>query len=183
MLKYVILSFWLISAIYFGAGGLTSIENKEHFKNIQQINPAEDTTMVEYKGIVFADKEALYEALEGEQMRSIFPWIYRLPSYLTYMVTAGAFGLLGTIVRIFILLSLQNKRIDECNVYTLPVLGMLTGLVMLGVSLIFPAIILTSETEIRPGGLMFICLFSGIYIDSFYEKLSNIFSNIFNSSK
>jgi hypothetical protein len=174
--KLSVLITWLLLGLYFGSGGITKMENYNLIKStIEQT----DTTTVVYKGITFQNKGALLRTLEEEETESIFPWIGSLPSYVSYMITACAFGLLGTIIRLFIHLAIEQKPLETLPVYTLPVLGLLSGLVVLGISLIFPALLFNSDKDIKPSGLMFICLFSGIYVDKLYEGLSNFFTRKF----
>lgn len=178
--QITVLILWLLAGLYFGTGGITKIENNNLVK---QTISASDTGIVVFQGQKFKDKEALVRHLEGQQISAIYPWIDNLPSYVSYLITACSFGLLGAIVRIFMQLTFQNKSLSECKVYTLPVLGLLTGLVMLGVFLIFPIFFITSDSSIRPGGLMFLCLFAGIYLDAFYKKVSKLFDTVLKTEK
>ena len=173
------LGIWLIAGLYMGAGGITRIENDNFLK---QIEVEKDTIKVNYHELVFENKAALIHHLEDGQMKLLFPWIDNMPSYSSYILTACSFGLLGALIRIFIQLAIENKTIAECKIMSMPILGLLTGLVMLGVSLIFPAVLSTTETTIKPSGLMFICLFGGLFATGLYEKMNTMFSDMFSKS-
>jgi hypothetical protein len=171
--KALVLVIWLLVGLYFGSGGIAKIEN---YNLIKSTIGETDTTKVVYEGMTFANKAALLRTIEETQMETIFPWINSLPSYVSYVITACSFGLLGTIISLFIQLAIYKKMLSDLPVYTLPVLGLLTGFVMLGITFIFPALLFNSEKDIKASGLMFICLFGGLFTEKLYERLSFIFN-------
>ncbi len=171
--RWITLIIWLIAGLYFGSGGIAKIEN---YNLIKSTIGEHDTTKVVYDGITFVNKGALIRTLEEAQMQAIFPWINSLPSYVSYIITACSFGLLGTIISIFIQLAIYKQKLADLPVYTLPVLGLLTGFVMLGITFIFPALLFHSEKDIKASGLMFICLFGGLYTEKLYERLAQLFN-------
>jgi hypothetical protein len=164
----------LLIGLYFGTGGITKMENYNLIKTTLEQT---DTSKVSYKGVTFQNKGALIRTLEEEQMDSIYPWINELPSYVSYIITACAFGMLGALIHLFIQIAFNKKTLEELPVYSLPILGLLTGLVVLGVSLVFPTLLFNTEKDIKPSGLMFLSLFSGIFIDKVYDKLTDILTN------
>lgn len=171
--KYLTLTIWLILGLYFGTGGITKMEN---YNLIKSTIGQSDTIKVIYRGVPFQNKSALLRKLEEDQMISVFPWLDKLPSFASYIITACAFGLLGAVIRIFIQIVIEHKKIDEIHFYTAPILGLLSGLITLGASLIFPAVLYSNDKEIKAGGLMFVCLFSGLFFKEFYRKLYKLFT-------
>lgn len=176
----LLIFFWLIIGLYFGTGGITRLENDNLLK--KSLNEL-DTVKVIYHEITFTNKAALISALEQEQTDNIYPWISNIPSFLAYILTACAFGLLGTIVRFFIEIVIEGKPIDGIKYLSAPVLGILTGIVILGISFLLPTLFFNVDADIRPTALMFLCLFSGIYLPQFYENLSAVFQKMFSKDK
>ncbi|MDI3320421.1 hypothetical protein [Pinibacter soli] len=171
---------WLAIALYFGSGGITRMENNNLIKKTID---EKDTAKVEYNGILFKNRVSMQSILEGEKTQKLFPWAEDVPSYLSYIITACSFGMIGALIAIILQIASKKARIEDTPYWSLPVLGALTGLVVLGLSLLIPNLFFSGELDVKPGALMFICLFSGIYSDKFYENLYLIFSGLLNKKK
>ncbi|MDB5088959.1 MAG: hypothetical protein JWR09_2953 [Mucilaginibacter sp.] len=174
---------WLIVGLFFGIGGLTKLNSDETLDNIQKkevellaknFNPP-----LNVDGVTISN-EYLYQIYnERHGLEKYFVWTVTLPKFTALCITAMSFGLLGALVAIIRQLSLAGKTIVEVQYISLPLLGILTGLVVLGISYLLPTLITKGTNEIRPITLMFLCLFCGICSDNFYKKIENSFDKLF----
>ena len=162
---------WLVSGFYTGTGGITKLENDILIKKAAE---SLDTVKVIYDDISYKNKARLIAELETEQTTVIYPWLEQCPSFLAYMITACSFGLLGALISLFIELAFNNKELNELKYLSIPLLGILTGIVVLGISFIIPSLIITGDKDIKPEALVFLCLFCGIFSKKFYRRISNI---------
>jgi hypothetical protein len=171
---------WLLLSIYLGAGGITKLENNNLLKKTLADT---DTTQVVYKGINFKNKNELIVTLEQEQMSIIFPWLDSVPSFLAYLITACAFGMLGGVINLILQIFREGKNVEEVNYFSLPILSCLSGIVVLGLSFVLPTVLFKEGAEIKPTGLMFLCLFTGLFAKQFYSGVEKIFTKVFSFNK
>lgn len=166
--------FWLLSSIYFGTGGLNYVNR--HQPNVTKIN---DTTQVILNGKYYKNRYELDCKQEDEISSKIYPLLEPLPTSLLYLVTIFSFGLLGSITNIFKQIAIDNKKIENTKYVSEPILGMLTGLIIMGLSFLIPNTLATQEIELKPQSLLFLSLFSGFFSLKFYEYLNKNFGKIF----
>lgn len=175
ILAITLLVSWLVVGVYFGSGGIIKLENDNHLKKlIGNI----DTIAIEYKGIRFKNKLSMLSRIESDELEQIYPWTNSVPSFLSYLITACSFSLIGSITGMIYSVVLQGKTIHDLKYISNPLLGLLTGILVLGVSVIVPSLFLTESADIRPTSLMFICLFCGLFMERFFNGVSKGFNKI-----
>jgi uncharacterized membrane protein len=184
VLASAILIVWLIIGLYFGIGGVTKLSSDETIDNIQKNKTdlmAKPMSQV-LDGVTLSNQYLydLYTEHKGLE-KSFFSWTIELPKFTALLVTAMSFGLLGTIVALFKELSIANSNIINIKYLSQPLLGILTGLVVLGLSYVLPSLLTKSSNDIRPITLMFLCLFCGICVEKFYKRIDTSFEKLFSS--
>lgn len=170
-----------IVSFYFGLGGCLPSENKAEVSKVADFN---STKSVKH-GVIEYTNEAQYLLFqENSKSAIIFPWIDALPSFVADIITACSFGILGGIISIVKRVALLKENLLDLSVFSIPILGFFTGLVVLGLNYIIPTILVSGNTQIRPITLLFLCLFAGMYSEQFYAFLTKAISDkIFNNKK
>jgi len=187
-IKISMLGFWIILGLYFGIGGIVTIQlndikddkHKLGISDSSTVTNATDTNSVIYNDISFKNKAALKEylnSLPAENFDKVYSFFDNIPDFMAQIITAFAFGLLGSIIRIILSVAYDKKRIQDVSHISQPLLGMLTGLVVMGVSYVIPTLLSKNSINVDPISLMFFSLFVGIYNKEFYDKLSSFFIN------
>lgn len=178
----LILLVWFLAGLFFGIGGLTKLNSDETMESILK-NKADLISKpfapITVNGLTI-DNEFEYEiSNERDGLEKYFTWTVTLPRFTALTITALSFGLLGAVISLFKDLAFRNKTVLEIPYLSLPLLGILTGLVVLGLSYLLPTLITKGSNEIRPITLMFLCLFCGICADDFYKKIEKSFDKLF----
>lgn len=176
------LAVWLIGGLFVGIGGLVKLNADEAIENINKkkddlLKRPMDPIKTE-KGLTITDQYmyAIYNEQEG--LERYFEWTIVLPKFAALVITAMSFGLLGGLVNIFKDLATGKTPISEARYVTMPVLGILTGLVVLGLTYVLPTALTKDTGEIRPLTLVFLCLFCGITTEKFYAKIDSFFDKL-----
>lgn len=175
------LSFLLIVSLYFGIGGIISINLNEIEKQREQASQS-DNVAVNYDGIVFKNQYELskYLNLQKEQRISkLFWWVDNLTDFGSLIVTACFFGMLGGIISVINNIAMDNKKLEELHYFSIPMAGFLSGIVVLGITYLIPTILVQKSDNIRSMSLMFLCLFGGIKSKELYEKVDKYFNKLF----
>ncbi len=183
-MKYIpvlVLSLWLLIGLYFGLGGLTKARLDETLLNLEQDKEklVKDTINITYDDLDFSNQYEFQYYREAESVEKIFPWTMQLSSFFILIITALSYGLLGGVVSLIKEIVFDRKVANEQQVWSVPVLGLLTGITVLGISYLLPTVLVKNGGEIRPVTLMFLCLFGGMYSRNLYEKLNGYFNKIF----
>lgn len=181
IIAFLTLCVWLLTGLYFGMGGISRISVDDVTETIDKQKDAlkKDTIDVVLNDVTIQNKYQLKYILEYSNLENYFPWAIQLTTFSSFLVTSMSFGLLGSIINILIQIVFSSVKIEDSNYISKPLLGLLTGIVVLGLSYILPTLIIKGSAEIRPLSLMFLCLFCGIYSDKFYEKMSKSFDKLF----
>ncbi len=120
-------------------------------------------------------------AIKGYE--NIFPLVKIIPSFFGLILTAMCFGMIGSLISILLrIVGDQYTKPGEVKYISEPVLGLFTGLCVLGISYVLPTILVSKSDTLRPITLMFLALFFGIYSKNFFEKLASLFPKFFKSS-
>jgi hypothetical protein len=177
----IILLLWLSIGLYFGIGGLSRAKLDETLEKLEEdkIELTKNKINVSYDGLTFETKYELNYYLEAESIETSFPWATRISSFMGLIFTSFSFGLIGSLISIIKEVVFQNLEINRTKYISYPLLGILTGLVVLGLSYLLPTILIENQNQLRPITLMFLSLFAGMFCEKFYEKLSVYFNNIF----
>ncbi len=181
LIPILVFVLWLASGLYFGVGGIARANLDETLQMLEKEKETlkKDTINITYHDLTFTNKYELKYFLEAESLEKTFPWAIRISSFVGLILTAFSFGLLGSLIFLIKEVTFEKKTIQEVRIWSMPILGMLTGLVVFGLSYLLPTVLIKSDNELRPITLMFLCLFGGMYSQKFYEKISEYFNKIF----
>jgi hypothetical protein len=181
IIAFLILCVWLVAGLYVGIGGISRISVDETMETIDKDKDQlqKDSINIIQDGITFTSKYDLKIYLEYSNLQNYFPWAIQLTTFSCFLLTSMSFGLLGSFINVLIDICHAKVKIEESNYISKPLIGMLTGLVVLGLSYLIPTLIVKGSSEIKPLSLMFLCLFCGIYSNKFYEKLAASFDKFF----
>lgn len=198
--------FWLLFGFYFGIGGYSwslylqektrvgaLVEERNNaVKDLRnKLNQLPDSifncslpsnlfrsTDREYHNKTFSSPEELELYLSYESISKLYPWLENIPNAISLVITACAFGLIGGIIQILKQVAFEDKPLESTKYFSLPVLGLLTGVIVLGITHLLPTIFFSSGAEISANSMMFISLFSGLFSKKLYERLSSIFDKL-----
>ena len=170
---------WLCIGLYFGTGSYSNIQNRIDKKDADKAWQTIDTSKTT-KYEIALKKAALDDARENEKaILNLYPFISKFPNALISLITVFAFGILGSIINLLKQIVLEDKKPTDLKFVAEPLLGMLTGFVIIGLSILVPNTLATSDVELKPMSLMFLSLFSGFFSKRFYVFLSDLFDRIF----
>jgi hypothetical protein len=181
ILPVIVLLFWGISGLYFGVAGLTRAKLDETLLQLDQDREVlvKDTINMELSGVALENRYQLKYFMEISSTEKVFPWVMSISSFMSLILTSFAFGLLGAIIHLLKEIALEEKDVNATRVYSIPLLGMFSGLIILGISFILPTVLVKGAGEIRPLTLMFLSLFGGLYVSNLHDKLSGYFGKLF----
>lgn len=176
----LVLIFWTLSGLYFGIGGLVRANLDETLSDLDKNKEKliKEKISITYDGVELENIYELQTFLEINSIENLFPWAIRLSSFMSLLITSFAFGLIGSIIGLIKEIAFQEKLVEELKIWSMPILGMLTGLVVLGLSYLFPAILTKDASGLQPITLMFFSLFAGMFTKNFYAKLSDNFNKM-----
>ncbi|ALI98923.1 hypothetical protein [Rufibacter tibetensis] len=179
--SYYIVFLWFVIGLYFGIGGLAQINLESTLQSLQRDKDKlmKEKVNAEYRGIYIDNKYELKYYLEVKSVRKIFPWTYDIPRFIGLIITAFSFGLLGALIGLIKDIAILNKPLNGLKYWSIPILGILTGLIVLGLSYTIPTVLTTNEANIRSTSLVFLCLFGGIYTEIFFDKLMRYMDKFF----
>lgn len=164
-------------SMYVGVGGLVRANYDEEIGKISEdsksISPG---ASIMHDGFEFQNFSELQAHLARQQIPVFYKWvIIRLNGFMALVITSLSFGLLGSLIFLMRKNLPSISELPSEQVILFPLYGMLTGLVVLGLSYIIPFFLTTNQTNLRPISLMFLSLISGTFIDVFYEKVLQFF--------
>jgi hypothetical protein len=180
LLPALILAIWLLGGLYVGIAGITKVSSDEVLESIVQDRDKlqKDTINTTWNGQHVATLYDLKYLSEYTTLTNLFPWTQAIPKFTAYLITAMAFGLLGALIGLIKDLALTATVARDTKWFSRPLLGLLTGLVVLGLSYLLPTVLIKGNNEIRPLTLMFLCLFCGIFSEKFYHSLASSFDKL-----
>jgi hypothetical protein len=167
---------WFCSSIYFGTGGYNYIKVKQ---DEEKAANSSDTIKVVYNEVCYKNKASLLVALEKQATINLYPMIEPLPTSVWVLITIFSFGILGSITNLLKQIALDSKEIVELKFISGPLLGMLTGFIIIGLSYLLPSTLANGDVELKPVSIMFLSLFSGFFSIEFYIFLAKLFNRIF----
>lgn len=187
IINAIVVPGWFLTALYFGCGGLTSLElTQDKAKVESMVIDAKDTIAViyegrEYQNISAANIKKANDAYEKRYVlaSSIFPWLNLPYTFLGLLLTSFAFGALGGSISLLKNMAIDNISIENIKAFSRPFLGGGCGIIILSVSYILPLLIVTGDTQVRSLSIVFVCLFGGLFTENFFLWLSSTFSKIF----
>jgi hypothetical protein len=179
-MKIVALVFWMIASLYFCIGGLTSIIIVEKSEEAQKLPLFKDTGLKDKNNDWVRNIPALEANEDYEKMASFYPMYQFCGDTFSYIITLISFGVLGTVVKILISITFGKKGLEENNLYTLPLLGGLLGLLVLVLSELLP------EFKYKSGNdkLFYSAAFlGGLYTKEFFTWLEKKFTKMLQSNQ
>lgn len=184
IINAIIVVSWVLFGLYFGIGGWAKMDLEQE-KKVTNNKLLKNDQAVIYQGISFKSYRDLQAALENEELieekvkiYKYFPWIFYLPSFVGFVITAGAFGALGGVTNILKQIAIDNVKLEDSKVMSTPIFGFLVGLLMLGISYVFPSALTFDKADVKPTSLLFLCMFGGIFSGHIYNWLENFIKSI-----
>jgi hypothetical protein len=178
-LKGLVVLSWLLLSLYFGVSGYLTVDLLNLIDKAKQVK-SEPIIVDETE---YENRYAFLYAYNYENTIAIFPYLKKLPDSLALIITAMAFGALGGVTRILKQMAFENISIDSIKFISIPLVGMLSGIFILGVTYVIPTILVSGDQKIRPETLVFLSLFSGLFSKRFYDWLSTNFNSIFKNKE
>ncbi len=163
-------------ALYVGAGGWAVVETDQA---LAELSGGKKSGPVTYEGVTFSDIAKARRAIEEDVLAAWFPWMTHTPAPVGLLICAVAFGWLGGVARTVKEVSLNQKRFDHKAAWVNALLGGFAGLFLLGISVVIPAALAGGEKNTRPGVLLFLCLFGGMFADKLYPWFDAHFNRLF----
>lgn len=176
MIKIAVYIIWFVIGLYFGIGGYVALDiekRKVHSKYLPE-------NSVVFEEIEFRNIEAASVYDDEKKAHRFFGLILKsLPKNMIYLFTAMSFGILGVVTRITKEVAIDNADIKAVEVYFFPVLGLMTGIIILAISQIIPNILINSSGSVEPMTLAFLSLIAGFCSKQFYEWLISASGSVF----
>lgn len=187
------LLFWFLIGIYFGVSGLVYGEEKKDLNAVVTLNSETtdsgkikkeiiddgDVEVIQkyiYDGIIFTDRGLVDEYIKAKQLNSMFTWLADFPELIILVLTSCALGAFGGVIRIVRQITFEGKKIEDTKYITIPFLGLLLGMVVLGISYLLPTILtVNDDIQISETSLVFFSLFAGLFSQSFLTWLDSKF--------
>ena len=171
MLKSGLITIIFLIVLYLGSGGFIILQNEQSYEKAFTLERKE----VVYESINFYNKEVMIAAREQELIISIYPYATKIPSFLSFLLTAISFGIIGALGKV-INDSIQNGTNfkDAPNLLLIPMQGGIIGIIILGISYTIPIILTNENITLKPITIVFLSLFGGIFFLNFYSWITNI---------
>jgi hypothetical protein len=176
------LFFWFALGSYTGVAGLIHDENQRKQNAIEE--SGHPGTEVEYDGIEFTSQSHLLHYLNELKADNFFWWTDSMPELLMLAISSCGLGAFGGVISIVRLVAFKDTPVEETSFIAIPFLGFLLGMVILAISYVLPALIVSDEDlEIRQTTLMCFSLFVGLFSKSFLIWLEITFGNYLKKTK
>ncbi|MEM8927772.1 MAG: hypothetical protein AAGC45_06180 [Bacteroidota bacterium] len=182
--KVILYLLWLILGLYVGIGGYVALDiekRKAEAKISANLKMSEEKSAI-VDQIDFKTEELARIYMDEKKSKKYFGFIFKsLPKNMIYLFTAMSFGILGVISRVTKNLSIDGLelRSKDVEVFFSPILGLMTGIIMLAISRIIPNILVGNSGEIEPLTLAFLSLIAGFCSKQFYNWLVSSGGKIF----
>lgn len=183
---FVIL-FWFLLGSYTGAAGLIYEEHERKELDIEQIEKLRESEgkkekKVRLNNISFKNHERAELYLEEINTNRIFGWIIQAPSFLILVISSCGLGAFGGLINIVSTIAFKGIPLEKTQYFVLPFLGFILGIVVLAISYLLPAILVTeNDLQIRQTTLMCFSLFTGLFSHSFLIWLESRFGTYLKS--
>ena len=176
-LKILLLLIFTFGSLYFGLGGVIRANYDEEVGQlvVDTETESEDSKIL-YDGFEFENFSELKVHLATMRIPQFYEWVVvDISGFMALVITSLCFGLLGSLIFLMRKNSRPISQLSLEQIILFPLYGMLTGLVVLGLSYIIPFFLTTDQANLRPISLMFLSLLAGTFIDVFYEKVLQFF--------
>jgi hypothetical protein len=174
-MKVVLFALIGIIAIYLGVGGFLILRNDQLFNESLALK----SSPVTYDGVTFNTKEEMEAVQQQDLILCVFPYADRIPSVLSFLLTAISFGIIGAIGKVINDTIQGGTRLrDVKNLLLITVQGAIIGLIILGVSFTIPVVLTNEKSSLNPVTVVFLSLFGGIYYLKFFNWITNVISKV-----
>ena len=166
---------WIIISLYFCIGGISNIMITKKFEEAEKLPLFKDSGLKDKNNNWFRNIAHLAANEDYEKMASFYPMFKYFGETFCYILILMSFGILGTMLRILIAITVGNEKLEIQQVYTLPVLAAILGLLVLVASDLLP------EFKYKSGNdKLYYCvtLLAGLFTKQFLVWLENKFNSI-----
>ena len=189
VLSVILIIAWLLAGLYFGMSGWAKIyydtlqDRAEEAHTRVDCNDPSHPGVV-YKGISFCTFEDVQVFQHQEQMENAgLTWGFVLPDPFHMVLSAFAFGVVGSVVSIFRMI-LGRKKVPDFHVISVtPALGGITALMLLGLSFLLPSIFSDAKILLNPTVQPFLSLFAGAFSEQILKWFQSRLENILKTPK
>lgn len=124
---------WIIPALYFCSGGIANVLIS---KDIEDSRLLPEDPRTGSGGVRYRNKAEQYARLDYDTMMKFYPTYDLVGETLTYVFNLMAFGLLGSLIRIFFVRT--SGAVAEPNEMLVPVFGILIGFLVIVIDEFLP---------------------------------------------
>lgn len=128
-----------------------------------------------YEGLSFPNAEQMSIYIEDGRRATYYPWTEPLPEWLVFSLLGAALGYLGGVARAI----RSTFRSGRATRRPYALMGTVTALVLLGVSVLYPKILVEGDLHLRPAAAAAICLLGGVFSDEAWTSLRTLARTVF----
>lgn len=170
---------WISIGAYFGSAGYTKLKIDE-LNNLGKSSGQGKS--VSLGSITFQNPYFMEAYQEETKAVKYFPEFFlSMPNILVFLITACSFGILGAQTFLVKRVAIDSELLINLKVVSVPLLGALTGIIVLGLATTVPVLLISGEAELKPITLIFLCFFGGFYNTKFFDWLNDTIGNLFSS--
>jgi hypothetical protein len=175
MIRNILIAIVAIIALYFGTGGFIILQNEQLYEKANTLEKNE----VSYNGVVFYNKEIMNAARQQELIIGIYPYATKIPSILSFILTAVSFGIIGAIGKLINdSIQAKTKLKDTNNLLLVPIQGGIIGIIILGISYTIPILLTNDSVSLKPVTIVILGLFGGVFYLRFYSWFTEVIDKI-----
>lgn len=164
-----------VIALYLGTGGYIILQNKQMYEKAKTLEKKE----VDYQGITFYNKEIMSAAREQDLIIYVYPYAMKIPSFLSFLLTAVSFGIIGSLGKVINdTIQKKVKFKDTQNLILVPIQGGIIGIIILGISYTIPIILTNENVNLKPITIVFLSLFGGVFYLNFYDWFTHMVNKV-----
>lgn len=183
-LRAILLIAWLLAGLYFGIAGWTDIYINELQRKAAETECNNSDPGFVYRGEIYCTQEDVVVEQRTEQIENLgLQWVSYLPDPLPIILTAFAFGCIGSIVRIFRTMITEQEFSSFYTLSLSPALGGLTALMLLGLSSLLPSVFANAKITLNATLIPFLSLFAGAFSEHVQKWFQAIMDKIFGIQK
>jgi hypothetical protein len=177
ILNGLILLIWILLGSYFATASYALIDLEKQKLEAEML-PA-DSIPKQVGHVTFKNKKSAEIYSEEQSIKSNFKFVKNIPELVLFLIAASSFGLIGGCINIIKEIALDDVELSKSRVISIPLLGLFSGIIILGLSSLLPTFLVVGDTVIRPVTLIFLSLFAGIFSKQFYSWINERFGDIF----
>lgn len=188
-MNIVFVFFLLLIGLYLGFAGWTRIYAEAL---IQRAEAARADVKCDDPNVgIYDDEENFYcteeDYFAAQQLKLMedtgLYWIFFLPDPIHLLLSAFAFGLIGSVGRM-IRVAVDKKTLPDLQHLSLAgTTGGITAIMLLGAIYLFPSAVAGADTLIRPTLQPFLCVFAGAYSEHIQKWFQSVINRFFNVEK